>query len=59
MKENTAGAIYNQITIPVLEIRHQLDLFTSMHHFIIPVTSLLSFINSLLRSKKWEESSPK
>jgi hypothetical protein len=59
MKENTAVAIYNQITFPVLEIRHQLDLFTSMHHFINCVVSLLSFICSLLRSKKQEESSPK
>jgi hypothetical protein len=58
MKENMAVAIYNQIKFPVLEIWHQLDLFTSMHHFIILVVSLLSSINSLLRSKKQEESSP-
>jgi hypothetical protein len=30
-----------------------------MHRFIIRVVSLLSFIKSLLRSKKQEESSPK
>ncbi len=30
-----------------------------MHHFIVHIVSLLSFVNSLLRSKKQEESSPK
>jgi hypothetical protein len=59
MKENMAVAIYNRIIFPVLEIRHQLDPFTSMHRFIICVVSLLLFINSLLRSKKQEKSSPK
>jgi hypothetical protein len=44
MKENTAVAIYNRITFPVLEIWHQLDLFTSMHHLIIRVVSILSFV---------------
>ncbi len=44
MKENTAVAIYNRITFLVLEIRHQLDPFTSMHQFIICVVSLLSFV---------------
>jgi hypothetical protein len=39
MKENTAVAIYSRITFPVLTIRHQYDLFTSMHHLIIRVVS--------------------
>ncbi len=59
MKENTAVAIYNRITFPVLEIRHQLDPFTSMHCFVIRVVSLLSFINLLLLFTKQEEFSPK
>jgi hypothetical protein len=41
------------------KIGHQLDPFTSMHHFIICVVSLLSVIDSLLRFKKQEEPSPK
>jgi hypothetical protein len=36
-----------------------LDLFTSMHPFIICAVSRLSCVNSLLCSKKQEESSPK
>jgi hypothetical protein len=36
-----------------------LDLFTSMHHFIICVVSLQSFICSLLCFTKQEESNPK
>ncbi len=55
MKENTAVAFYNWIMFPVLEIRNQLDPFTSMHRFIIRVISLLSFINSLLGFMKQEE----
>jgi hypothetical protein len=37
----------------------QLDLFTSMHHFIICVVSLLSFVSSLLCFTRQKESSPK
>ncbi len=47
MKENMAVAFYvqyNQIMFPVLEIWHQLDPLTSMHHLIIRVVSLLSFV---------------
>jgi hypothetical protein len=37
--------------------RHQI--LASMHHFVVYVISLLSFLYSLLCSKKQEESSPK
>jgi hypothetical protein len=49
----------DQIMFPALEIQHSLDPFTSMHHFIIHVVSLLSFVTSLLCSKRQEESGPK
>ncbi len=49
MKENKAVAIYNQIMFPVLEIRHQLDLFTSMHHLIISVVSLFTLLQETRR----------
>jgi hypothetical protein len=55
MKENTAVAIYNRIMFPVLEIRHQLDLFTSMHHFHSRRFTPINHFNFLLRSKKQEE----
>jgi hypothetical protein len=52
MKENTAVAIYNQITFPVLEIRHQLDPFTSMHCIIIRVVQLLSLFTKITNRKQ-------
>jgi hypothetical protein len=52
MKENTAVAIYNQITFPVLEIWHQLDPFTSMHRFILRVVSLLSLFTKITNRKQ-------
>jgi hypothetical protein len=63
MKENTAVMIYEpnykSFIVSCVVKFDIMRFFTSFASFIIRVVSLLSFVNSLLCSKKQEESSPK
>ncbi len=59
MKKNMAVCNLELNYVSCIGNSTQLDLFTSMHHFIICVVSLLSFVSSLLCFTRQKESSPK
>jgi hypothetical protein len=63
MKENTAALIcrpnYEPFIVSYIGKFNIIRLLHLLHHFIARVVSLLSFVHSVLCSKKEEESSPK